>query len=278
MLSAGTALERLYELIRFLRGPNGCPWDRQQTHDSLRRYLLEETYETLAAISEAGNKPDKLREELGDLLLQVLLHSLIADERGAFNLEDVMVTLEKKLIRRHPHVFGSVKAASVAEVADTWAAVKAAEAAADDRPPAADGGLMAELRAVADDLPPMVRGVQLQQAAAEIGFDWDNPLAALEKLHEEIGELEAALQAADAAAVREEAGDLLFSILNVIRLAGEQPEDVLAASNEKFVARLAAMAKQAEAAGLKLEDLSVEQLEQLWQRTKSGTKLPENPN
>lgn len=264
-MEAGSAFERLVAIVERLRAPDGCPWDRQQTHESLRPYVLEEAYEVLAAIGDVAGNPHKLREELGDLLLQVLMHSVIAAEAGRFTVEDVLAGLADKLIRRHPHVFGGAHAGDVEAVSRTWEAVKAAEAADGGEP---HRGLAGRLRRVPEGMPPVARAAALQREAAQVGFDWDGPLPALEKVSEELAELRDALDAGDPRRVEEECGDLLFSLVNVARLAGVDPEAALARVNDKFIARLTAMEQQAEAAGLNLGDLDLESLEALWQAAK----------
>ncbi|HEX6990203.1 MAG TPA: nucleoside triphosphate pyrophosphohydrolase [Bacillota bacterium] len=275
-MAAGPAFDRLVAVVERLRGPGGCPWDRRQTHESLSPYVLEEAYEVLAAIAQVTGKPHKLREELGDLLLQVVMHAVIAAEAGRFTVEDVVTGLVDKLIRRHPHVFGGGRAADAGEVARTWQAVKAAEAAAAEAAEAAregdgkpaDPGLTQRLRRVPEGLPPVARAAALQREAAGVGFDWDGPLPALDKVAEEAAELQEALRGGDPRRIEEECGDLLFTLVNVARLAGADPEVALARANAKFVARLEAMERRARAAGHQLRDLDPGALEGLWQAEK----------
>lgn len=267
MSTLGKAFEELTALVEFLRGPDGCPWDRRQTHDSLLPYLLEETYEVVAALDEWAERPDKLREELGDLLLQVLLHSVIAAERGAFTLEDVVKGLHEKLVRRHPHVFGDKRAGTPSEVIQLWEQIKSQEQQ-ELSPLTKDKA--GYLDNVSGGLPPAARAYALQQQASQVGFDWAEPVSALAKVKEELQELEEAVAQGQAAGIHEEAGDVLFSLINVVRLLGHHPDEVLATANRKFTRRFSRMEAQARLEGRRLEDMSLADMDKLWDRIKSA--------
>jgi tetrapyrrole methylase family protein/MazG family protein len=245
-------LSALVEVVRRLRSPEGCPWDREQTHASLRATMLEEAYEVLEAIDE-GSLP-KLREELGDVLLQVLMHAEIAQEAGEFSLGDVADTVREKLIRRHPHVFGDVKVSGADEVVRNWEALKAKEYG---RESALDG--------VQRSLPALQWAWSLQRRAANVGFDWPDVEGALDKVREELEELRTAptVEAREA-----EFGDLLFTMVNVARKLGINPEDALRGSTGRFEARFRMMEQAARADGRALKELPIEELDQYWEAAK----------
>lgn len=254
-----------------LRAPGGCPWDREQTHATLRTYLIEEAYEVLDAI-ESGN-PSDLAEELGDLLLQVLFHADIAREAGAFDLADVIAGIHEKMVRRHPHVFGNVKAANSGEVLKNWAQLKAKEK---QKSRAADGNSYATSKVSALDgvpkhLPALLEAYQLTRKAAHVGFDWDRVEGVLEKLEEEIAELRSAISRSERGAIEEEFGDLLFSAVNLARFLRLDPEVILKQSNRKFKVRFQEMERIASASGRELSKLAIKELEQLWTEAKSTT-------
>lgn len=267
MSERAKAFEALAALVEYLRGPEGCPWDRQQTHESLLPYLLEETYEVVAALEDWAENPHKLREELGDLLLHVLLHSVIAAERQAFTITDVILGLHDKLVRRHPHVFGDEKADGPQEVSQIWEHVKKAERSAGERDQSPPPSLLGD---VPEGLPPSARAYELQQRAASVGFDWVDPLTALTKVREEIQELADALAAGDETAIGEEAGDAMFALINVIRLAGFHPDAVLSAANKKFTHRFQLLELEARKLGRKLADMTLDEMDSIWNRTKSS--------
>jgi tetrapyrrole methylase family protein/MazG family protein len=245
-------LSALVEVVRRLRSPEGCPWDREQSHASLRATMLEEAYEVLEAIDE-GSMP-KLREELGDVLLQVLMHAEIAQETGEFSLGDVADSVREKLIRRHPHVFGDVKVSGADEVVRNWEALKAKEYG---RESALDG--------VQRSLPALQWAWSLQRRAANVGFDWPDVDGALEKVREELEELRTAptVEAREA-----EFGDLLFTMVNVARKLGINPEDALRGSTGRFEARFRIMEQAARADGRALKELPIEELDQYWEAAK----------
>ena len=242
----------LVDVVRRLRSPQGCPWDREQTHASLRATMLEEAYEVLEAIDEQSMP--KLREELGDVLLQVLMQSVIADEAGEFTVGDVADAVREKLVRRHPHVFGSTVVSGADEVVRNWEALKAEEYG---RESALDG--------VQRSLPALQWAWSLQRRAANVGFDWPDVEGALEKVHEELEELR---QAPTVEAREAEFGDLLFTLVNVARKLGMNPEDALRGTTGRFEARFRMMEQAARADGRALKDLQMQELDQYWEAAK----------
>lgn len=266
-----------------LRAPDGCPWDRAQTHQSLRKHLLEETYEVYDAL-EAGATPE-LAGELGDLLLQVVLHAQHAAEAGVFDMSDVYRAIDAKIVRRHPHVFGSVKADSVDQVLRNWEQLKAAERAeaaaagsADDVAPAAttsadaagdetaDPEMPAAFAGLSRSLPALAYSQEMQERAASLGYDWPDVEGVIDKVEEEAVEL---LQAATPEAREEEFGDLLLVLVNLGRKLGVDAEAALRAASRKFAARFAIAERLAHAEGRELRDMSFEELDELWERAKA---------
>ncbi len=237
-----------------LRGEGGCPWDREQTFDSIKRHTLEETYEVFDAIDRRA-WPD-LKDELGDLLLQVLFYAQMAEEAGYFSIEDVAANLNAKLIRRHPHIFAGGKADTAEDVKQTWDAIKQTEKAA--RPKAAH-----YLDEVPEHMPAMLEAVKLGQRAAKVGFDWRDAGGLLDKIEEEAAELRAEIAVADEAAIHDELGDLLFTAVNLARHLQQEPEFALRAANRKFRRRFNAMEAQAGGAEA-LKNCSAEDLDRLW--------------
>jgi MazG family protein len=260
------AFERLHGIIARLRAPGGCPWDRQQTHQTLRTHLLEETYETLDAIDRATrNRADDadLREELGDLLMQPLMHADIAEEEKRFDIVDVLEGISDKLVRRHPHVFGDVMVNDADEVLTNWDAIKKQEKAGRGQSPAS----------VLDDVPPALpslsRALKISKKAAKVGFEWENIEGVLDKLREETLELEEEIQAGDDARLAEELGDLLFTAVNIARWRKIDPELALRDGVARFEARFRAMETVAAARSLELKKLSPEQWDELWNEVKA---------
>ena len=227
----------LERIIALLRSENGCPWDREQTHESIRRNLLEEAYEAVEAIDEKN--AEHLREELGDLLTQIVFHSSIQEEQGSFKLDDVADAVCKKLIYRHPHVFGGVKAEDSAEVLENWDELKRREKGQSTTASAMDS--------VARSLPALWRAEKIQSKAKKVGFDWDNVSGALDKLFEEAGELREAI--ASGRGIEEELGDLLFSAVNVARFTKTDPEEALHSACEEFTRRFRYIECEAERMG-----------------------------
>ncbi len=248
----------LVEIIVKLRSPDGCPWDREQTHTSLKRYLLEESYELFEAIDRENYSA--IRDELGDVLLQVLLHAQIATENGQFTIDDVIANLGKKLIRRHPHVFAEEQASTPAEVAQKWDAIKRTEKVAQPRVSVIDG--------VPAVFPALMRAEKVQKKAAKVGFDWDEPLAVLAKIEEELAELREALEQQDKHSLQEELGDLLFATVNFARFVRIDPEFTLQEATDKFAERFRLMEKMIKAQGLKMEAMTLAELDQFWVEAK----------
>lgn len=242
----------LIEIMKKLRGPDGCPWDREQTVKSLKPYLIEEAYEVLEVMDIGG---EKLREELGDLLLQVIFQSEIKSSEGEFNIYDVIETLNSKLIRRHPHVFGEVTVADSGEVITNWEKIKKNEKGYEDRKSVLDG--------IPVGLPSILKAFKMQKKAAKAGFDWDNQSGAIEKMEEEIQEMRDAIKNNDFDNLKEEIGDVMFSIINVARLSGIDPDEALRDTIEKFSRRFRYIEKN-----IQIEDASLEEMEKLWQEAK----------
>jgi len=278
---AGKWFEKLVALQARLRAPNGCPWDREQTHESLRKFLIEETYEVLDAM-ETGDARE-FSGELGDLLLQVIFHSILAEEAGKFTITDVIESVHTKMVRRHPHVFGDTKAANSAEVLKNWEQIKASERAE------AHGGKKSAhlsedstasiLTGVPRSLPAVLEAYQLTRRASRVGFDWDNLEGILDKLDEEKRELQSLvatntrdLGAAEGrtagARLEEEVGDLLFAGVNIARFLGIDPEIALKKANRKFKERFHFMEAAAGAEGMEFANLPRERKEELWNSAK----------
>lgn len=258
---AGEALAEVLEIMQRLRAPGGCAWDREQTLDSIKSHTLEETYEVFDAIDRRA-MPD-LRDELGDLLLQVVFYAQIADDDGHFNMADVARGLGAKLVRRHPHVFGDAMAETAADVNATWERVKQQERSGD----AAAQGFLA---GVPQFVPALLEATKLGRKAAKIGFDWPDANGLLDKVQEEIAEVRAEMTAQpDAARVEEEFGDLMFVMTNLARHLQVDPEQALKKANAKFRRRFTAMETQA---GGSIEGLSLVEMEELWSGAKRAEK------
>lgn len=262
--TAGARFEALVELQRRLLAPDGCPWDREQTHETLRTFLLEETYEVLDAL-ERGD-PARLADELGDLLLQIVFHAELARAAGQFDIARVLDRIHTKMVRRHPHVFGPAgkRAGDARAVLKNWEERKAEERALGD-------GRRSVLAGVPRTLPALMEAYQLTRRAANIGFDWDSVDGLLEKLREETAELRHAVAAPDTtgrARTEEEIGDLLFVVVNLARFLGLDPELALRRANRKFIARFEEMEQEMARRGSRLEEASREEMERLWERSK----------
>jgi tetrapyrrole methylase family protein/MazG family protein len=258
----GRTFNRLRDIVRILRSPEGCPWDREQTHQSIRKNLLEETYELLETID--NDDPDAMCEELGDVLLQVMLHAQMEEERGAFHIIDVIAGLNDKLIRRHPHVFGGTKAQNAEEALNSWQRMKLEEkkqkGQADDSSSVLDG--------VPRSLPELMKAWEYQKKAAKVGFDWDKLEDVFAKVDEEIGELKQAVQEGRQQECREELGDLLFAVVNAARFLGIDPEEALAGTNRKFLQRFSYIEQQLRLKGKSFDQTSLPEMEEWWQQAK----------
>ena len=271
----GALFERLVALQALLRAPNGCPWDREQTHTTLRTYLIEEAYEVLDAL-ESGDD-EKFAEEMGDLLLQLVFHSQIAAEEGRFTVADVIREVHEKMVRRHPHVFGDQRAKDAEEVLKTWHQIKAQE-----RRAKAMGGISSiedeavesALGGVPRGLPGTLEALQLTKKAARAGFDWPDATGILEKIREEATELEIELEGKNQSKVEEEVGDLLFACVNLARFLKIDPEIALKNANKKFVRRFHQMEGAAEQSGRRFQDLPLEEKESLWTSAKLDERQP----
>jgi len=273
-LTAGEWFERLVALQARLRAPNGCPWDREQTHATLRTYLIEEAYEVLDAMNSGDDV--KFAEEMGDLLLQVVFHSQIATEQGRFTVADVIREVHEKMVRRHPHVFGEKRARDAAEVLRNWEQIKAQERqGAQGR----EGNATAKterpkslLDGVPRTLPATMEGLQLTRKASRAGFDWDNAHGVFEKLREECAELRHASETKDAARVEEEMGDLLFAAVNLARFLQVDPEIALKNANAKFARRFREMERLSADNGQAFAEVPRAEKEKLWDATKRNEK------
>ncbi len=251
-------IDRLLGLMRVLRSEDGCPWDREQTLSSLKTYLVEEAYEEIEAI-DAGDY-DRIREELGDLLLQVVFQARICEEEGRFGFEDVARTIADKLVRRHPHVFGDAAVSGAEDVVRNWEAIKRGEAG--------DGPRRSVLDGVPRSLPALEKAAKVQGRAARAGFDWPDPSGVLDKVGEEAGELRRALGAGEPGPVEEEFGDLLFTLVNLARFLGLNGEEALNRATAKFARRFRAVEERARASGVEVDACSPERLDALWEDAK----------
>ena len=254
MGDVGTEFERLVEIMRELRGEHGCPWDKEQTHESLRQYLLEEAYEVIEAID--SGRYDDLKEELGDLLLQVVFHAQIAEEEGRFTILEVVRGINEKLIRRHPHVFGDVVVKTAAEQSQHWEKLKRQE------------GKKSAIDGVPRSLNALLRAHRIQAKASTVGFDWEKTEQVWEKVREELAELEEAYKNGDQQAVQEELGDVLFAIVNLSRFLRVNPEDALRLTVEKFSRRFRAVEEELRRRGKTAEEADLEEMDAIWENHK----------
>ncbi|HVF91144.1 MAG TPA: nucleoside triphosphate pyrophosphohydrolase [Blastocatellia bacterium] len=263
--AGGEKFDELVDLIARLRAPGGCPWDREQTHESLKPMMLEEAYEVVEAIDEGND--DELVGELGDLLLQVVFHSDIATEEGRFTVADVIERVSSKMIRRHPHVFGQDTAETSGEVLKNWEAIKAAELSAKGKAVEGEGSM---LDSVSSKLPAVMEAFQMTTKVSRVDFDWPDVPSVLEKLDEEVAELKEAV-ASESASHREiagEVGDLLFVAVNVARLLGVDPESALKSSNRKFRRRFRHIEDRLREQGRKPSDSDHVEMDALWDEAK----------
>lgn len=257
-------IDQLIDIVAKLRGPGGCPWDREQTHTTLRAGLIEEAYEVVEAINTADDA--NLREELGDLLLQAVFHAQIAHEQGRFDFDAVARGIAEKLVRRHPHVFGEDHCADSQAVLKRWDEIKRTEK-----------GARAEsaLDGIAAGLPALLRAEKVQKKAARAGFDWPDAAPVFGKVREELAEIEAELAAGKPAAVEDEIGDLLFSVVNLARKLRVDAEPALRRATDKFTARFRQVEALARERGLALEGMPLAELDALWDEVKAGSRRRE---
>lgn len=256
-------IEDLKEIVKILRSPDGCPWDREQTHQSLQSGLLEETHEALEAIRREDT--DGMREELGDVLLQVVFHSDIERERGTFTFEDVVTDICHKLIVRHPHVFGQVQADTTDQVLLNWDAIK--------RKTKGDASRTSLLKNLPRSLPALMRAAKVQTRARRAGFDWPDGSGAWQALLSETQELQEAVHGNNKAAIQEELGDLLFSAVNVSRFVDVDAEQALTASTDKFIRRFEQMEELAQKRGVQLDGAPLEVWDSLWEEVKQNSRV-----
>ena len=251
-----SAFDELVDVMARLRRKNGCPWDREQSHESLKPYIIEETYEVLDAIDRKDD--DELREELGDLLLQIVFHAQIAAEQDRFTMDDVAATIVEKLKRRHPHVFGNVEVEDSREVLRNWEEIKKEE------------GKNSVLDGVPDGLPALLKAQRVQEKVRRVGFDWESIGGTFDKVREEIGELEKAVEGGDQAGIEDEFGDILFSLVNVARFIDVNAEESLRQTTKKFSHRFRYIENRIEEKGERpIEKYSLEELDALWDEAKS---------
>ncbi len=256
---SGPLFERLVQIMATLRGPQGCPWDREQTRESLKAFLIEEAYEVLEALDQGGR--EKLKEELGDLLLQVVFHAQVAAELGEFTMEEVLADITDKLVRRHPHVFGETCAETAAEVLSNWERLKQEER----------GGVTeaSALAGVPKTLPALLRALRLQDKAARVGFDWGETPQVLQKVEEELSELKGTMGKGPEA-IEGELGDLLFSLVNLARFLELNPEEALRKCIDKFARRFRHIETVIAERGKTLTESSLEEMDALWHEAKVG--------
>ncbi len=248
---------KLVEIMAVLRSADGCPWDKEQTRESLKPFLIEETYEVLEAIDEG--EPDKIKEELGDLLFQVVFHCQIAKENGEFDINDVIENIYKKMISRHPHVFGSARLKTSEEVLKQW----------DERKKEEGKIKKSILEGIPKELPSLLRAQKLQAKAAKVGFDWQRVEDVLEKLEEELYEFRNVLKNKKQKEIEDELGDIFFVLVNISRFVGVNPEDALRKTISKFISRFRYIEMRAADAGKNLSDMSLEDMDALWDEAKA---------
>lgn len=264
-------MERLRQIMHLLRAPGGCPWDAEQTHESLVKHLIEEAYEVASAI-QSGNR-DEIVDELGDLLLQPVFHAEIASENGRFDLDDVARAISEKLIRRHPHVFGNSTADTPDAVLTQWEAIKAGEKGTSETVESGNEegrpGAVYLIKKANDGLPALMAAAKIQRKAATVGFDWPDLPPVLAKVREELDEVAGAISSESDGKVAEEIGDLLFAVVNLARKAGHEAEILLHRANVKFVNRLQRVEDELHRSGLDLDASTLEQMDEAWDRVKA---------
>ena len=252
------SFDRVVKVIETLRGPNGCPWDKEQTRESIKPLLIEEAYEVLEAIEEKD--PELIKEELGDLLLQVIFHAQIAKESNEFTIKEILDVLYDKMVRRHPHVFKGKDAKTSKEVLKQWEEIKKKEKK--------DKNKKSLLEGIPKALPALLYAQRLQDKASRVGFDWENVSQVYEKFKEEIEEFENAFAEGKKEKMEEEIGDLFFTLINISRFLKINPEDALKKTAKKFISRFHSMEKNIEETGSIIENLSLNELDKLWEKAK----------
>lgn len=248
----------LVSIVTALRAPGGCPWDREQTHESIKKSFIEETYEVIEAINNGDT--ESLREELGDVLLQVAMHAEMERERGTFDFNDVANDIVKKLVVRHPHVFGDVVANNTADALDSWDAVKLKTK-----------GMKSQSESmikVPREFPALMRAQKIQHKAAKVGFDWNDVDGAVDKLYEEINELKIAMSHGDKSEIEDEFGDVLFSCVNIARFIDVDSEEALTGATDKFMSRFIEVERMAREQGIDMKASSIDELNALWDEAK----------
>lgn len=255
-----TNLKKLIDIMSALRGDKGCPWDKEQTRDSLKPFLLEETYEVLEALDEGDG--EKIKEELGDLLFQIVFHCQLAKERNEFDLDDVIEKISRKMLNRHPHVFGKAKYKNKEGLRRQWDEEKKREGKHKE----------SILEGVPKALPSLVRAHKLQKKAARVGFDWEKTEDVLEKLEEEVKEFKKALKKKKQSEIEDELGDIFFMLVNISRFVGVNPEDALRKTISKFISRFRYIEMKAADKKRSLSDMTLEQMDALWDEAKEREK------
>lgn len=253
---------RLVAIMRRLRGPGGCPWDAEQTHESLKRYLLEETYEVFEAIDKKD--PELLKEELGDLILQPVFHAAVAEERSEFTMDDVLQAICDKLVRRHPHVFGELEIRTSAEQIDNWEKIKKKEKGEERR---------SALSGVPPHLPALLKAQKITEKASRVGFDWSSVDEVMAKVMEELGEFEEALEQTDQERMEEELGDLLFAVANLGRFLSLDPEEALRKTIDRFRRRFEHIEQSLHAQGKHVNESTLDEMERLWMEAKKQERI-----
>jgi tetrapyrrole methylase family protein/MazG family protein len=255
-------LQAIIDIMARLRGPDGCPWDKEQTRESLKPFLVEETYEVLEAIDERS--PEKVKEELGDLLFQIVFHARLAEEMGEFDMDGVLERIAEKMIRRHPHVFGDKELKTSQQVLVDWELMKKTEKGYANRKSILEG--------VPRELPALIRAHRLQERAARVGFDWTHVGDVIAKLDEEVDEFKATLASKDPSKMEDELGDIFFVLVNIARFIGVNPEDALRKTISKFISRFQYVEETAATQGRELSDMSLSEMDELWDRAKDKEK------
>lgn len=248
----------LLEIIKVLRAPGGCPWDAEQTHTSIKKNFIEETYEVVEAINK--NNSDMLREELGDVLLQIVMHTEMEREQGGFCFEDVVDEVVKKLVARHPHVFGDVVAENSSQALESWNEAKSRLKGEKNK--------TQSMQSVPRELPALMRAQKVQHKASKAGFDWQSAHGAFDKLYEEINELKIAMNQGDSSLIEDEFGDVLFSCVNIARFINVDSEEALTKSTDKFISRFSSVEQMAREKGIDMKSSSLQVLDELWDNAK----------